>query len=255
MKRSIMKWFDRLSFPAQWRQDVRAAAEDFRLDQEHSPMWHLLYALSRCDALEKQYHSRGILEEILLATLSDLVIWAENHDLVHGTVGLLEPWWLEGHLNFELFRLGRIQFKMGTCSMDIPPYGLHRGKQIVEIHIPQGEPLNMDEVHKSYHMAKTFFKTYFPEYQYKYFICDSWLLDWHLKDFLKETSNILKFAAEFDIVHYKPSNDAVRRLFELNPHKGPENTFQKNIRTFVENGGQLLEGYGILTWDGLQNDL
>ena len=72
------------------------------------------------------------------------------------------------------------------------------------------------------------------------------------KDFLKPTSNILRFASEYDVIHWAPSNDAIRRLFELNPDKGPENSFQKNVRTFVENGGQTLEGYGILIWDGLK---
>ena len=255
MKQSILNWFDRLSFPAPWRQEVCAAAEHFSPTQEPSPMWHLLHALSRCDDLEKIYKQKQIPEHILMDTLSDLVIWAQNHYLVHGTVGLLEPWWTEGHLNFKLFRLGRLQFKMGSCLMDLPKYALRCGDPILEIHIPQGEPLNMEEVHKSYLAAKQFFSNYFPEYDYQYFTCDSWLLDWHLKDFLRETSNTLKFAAEFDVVHYTPSNDAVRRLFELNPQKGSENNFQKHIRTFTENGGQLLEGYGILVWDGLSHDL
>jgi len=250
MKHTILKWFDRLNFPALWREEVSAAAETFSPEAPYSPMQALLSALSRCDALEQQYKEKGIPEKILLDTLGDLVIWAQNQHLVHGTIGLSDSAWLEGHLNFQLFRLGRLQFKKETAVASSEKYDLQEGDLVIEVHIPQGEPMGMDDVHASYRQAKEFFSLYFPEYHYKYFVCGSWLLDHHMKDFLKETSNILKFGKEFDVIHWSPSNDAMRRLFELNPNKGPENSFQRNVRTFVENGGQTLEGYGILTWDG-----
>lgn len=250
MKQTIMKWFDLLPFPRNWREEVSEAAERFSLDAEQTPMWRLLYALSRCDALKALYEEKGIGEDILMDTLADIVIWAENQYLVHGNVGLKESLWLEGHLQGKLFALGRLQFKMEQSIASSEKYGICEGDPVIEIHIPQGTPLAMDEVHASYLRAKPFFAKYFPQYQYKYFLCGSWLLDHHFKDFLKPTSNILKFASDFDIIHWLPSNDAIRRLFELNPNKGPENSFQRNVRTFVENGGQLLEGYGILTWSG-----
>ena len=251
---SVLKWFDILNFPTQWRQEVADAAAMFSMNAEHTPMWDLVYALSRCDALEKRYEEKGISRDILLATLADIVVWAENQHFVHGTVGLSDAAWLEGHLDMKLFRLGRMQFKLEQAIASSEKYDLHVGDPIVEIHIPQGEALCMDAVHHSYRLAKQFLRAYFPEYAYRYFTCGSWLLDHHLKDFLKESSNILKFAKEFDVIHWAPSNDAMRRLFELNPNKGPENSFQRNVRTFVENGGQTLEGYGVLIWDGWNDD-
>lgn len=255
MKHTILAWFDRLPFPQHWRTEVAAAAEHFSLDAARTPMWYLLHALSRCDALKAQYEAKGIGQDILLDTLADIVTWAKNQELVHGTIGLAESAWLEGHLQMQLFCLGRLQFKMEKAIASSEAYGLNEGDPVIEIHIPQGTPLCMEEVHASYLRAKPFFAEYFPDYDYKCFVCGSWLLDHHFKDFLKPTSNILKFASEFDVVHWLPSNDALRRLFELNPNKGPENAFQRNVRTFVENGGQLLEGYGILTWDGWEHDL
>lgn len=252
MKQSILKWFDLLDFPSSWRDEVARAAEVFEADGEQTPMWHLLHALHRCDALEQRYAERGIPKNILMDTLADIVIWAENQHLVHGNIGLCEAPWLEGHLQMQLFSLGRLQFKMEKAFASSERYGLKEGDCVIEVHIPQGAPLDMEEVHTSYLQAKPFFAKYFPEYEYKYFVCGSWLLDHHFKDFLKPTSNILKFASEYDVIYWIPSNDAMRRLFELNPNKGPENSFQRNVRTFVENGGQLLEGYGILTWDGLR---
>jgi len=254
MKDRIVKWFDLLPFPTDWRTEVADAAERFSMEGERTPMWDLLYALSRCDKTEKIYKEKNIGRDILIDTLSDIVVWAENQYLVHGTVGLSDAGWLEGHLEGKLFRLGRLQFKMEQAICSDEKYDLNEGDPVLEIHIPQGEPMNMDDVHASYRRAKEFFTIYFPEYDYKYFVCGSWLLDHHFKDFLKESSNILKFAKEFDVIHWAPSNDAMRRLFELNPNKGPENSFQRNVRTFVENGGQTLEGYGILTWDGWNND-
>ena len=226
MKQTILKWFDLLTFRAEWRQEVSDAADRFSTDAERTPMWDLLYALSRCDQVEEMFQKKNIDRKIMLDTLADIVVWAENQYFVHGTVGLSDAGWLEGHLNFKLFRLGRLQFKMEQAICSDEKYGLHKGAPVLEIHIPQGEPMGMDDVHASYRQAKEFFSIYFPEYQYQYYVCGSWLLDHHMKDFLKESSNILKFASEFDVIHWAPSNDAMRRLFELNPNKGPENFFQ-----------------------------
>ena len=254
MKHTILKWFDLLPFPRQWRREVADAAEQFSMDAPRDPMWDLLYALSRCDKTAQIYEEKQISRDILIATLSDIVVWAENQYLVHGTVGLSDAAWLEAHLEGKLFRLGRLQFKLEQAICSSEKYDLKEGEPVIGIHIPQGEPMNMDAVHAAYRMAKPFLDTYCPEHPYRYFTCGSWLLDKNFKDFLKETSNILRFAKEFDVIHWAPSNDAMRRLFELNPNKGPENSFQRNVRTFVENGGQTLEGYGILIWDGWNDD-
>lgn len=251
MKQTILKWFDLLPFPRNWRNEVATAAECFSLDGAQTPMWHLLNALRRCDALEARYAERGIPKEILMATLADIVVWSENQYLVHKTVGLSDAAWLEGHLDMKLVRLGRLQFKLEQAITGSEKFGLHEGDPVIGVHIPQGEPMNMEDVHSAYLLAQELLPRYFPEHPYKYFTCGSWLLDHHFKDFLKPTSNILKFASEYEVIHWAPSNDAMRRLFELNPDKGPENSFQRNVRTFVENGGQTLEGYGILVWDGL----
>ena len=250
MKNTIMKWFDQLPFPRHWRDEVAKEAERFSMNGEKTPMWDLLYALSRCDSLKARYEERGIGEDILMATLADIVVWSENQYLVHGTVGLSDAGWLEGHLDMKLIRLGRLQFKLEQAIASSEKFGLQEGDPVIGVHIPQGEPMRMDDVHNAYLLAQEFLPRYFPEHNYKYFTCGSWLLDHHFKDFLKPTSNILKFASEYEVIHWAPSNDAVRRLFELNPDKGPENSFQRNVRTFVENGGQTLEGYGILIWDG-----
>lgn len=251
MKQMILKWFDLLNFPRNWRDDVATAAEHFSPAGEQTPMWHLLNALRRCDDLKARYEERGIGEDILLNTLDDIVIWSKNQYLVHKTIGLSDAAWLEGHLNMQLVRLGRLQFKLEHSIAASEKFDLKAGDPVIGVHIPQGEPMHMEDIHKAYLLAQEFLPKYFPEHKYKYFTCGSWLLDHHFKDFLKPTSNILKFASEYEVIHWAPSNDAMRRLFELNPNKGPENTFQKNVRTFVENGGQTLEGYGILIWDGL----
>lgn len=252
MKQAVLKWFDLLPFPIQWREEVALAAEIFDPAAEQTPMWHLINALRRCDALEQQYAERNIPKDVLFATLHDIVVWSENQYLVHKTVGLSDAAWLEGHLDMKLVRLGRLQFKLEQAIACSETFGLQKGDPVIGVHIPQGEPMNMEEVHQSYLLAQDFLPRYFPEHPYRYFTCGSWLLDHHFKDFLKPTSNILKFASEYEVIHWAPSNDAMRRLFELNPNKGPENSFQRNVRTFVEGGGQTLEGYGILTWDGLK---
>ncbi len=249
---SILKWYRLLRFPKEWDMTVAEAAARFdpaRLcpnAEERTPMENLLNYLASCDILAARYEEKGIDRKILMDTLSDLVLWAKNCHTVTGGVGVTSTAWMDLHFNMEIFRLGRLQFRKGKLRVPCEPLGIPVGEPIVEVHIPQGEPLIHEDCLRSYRQAIAFFTTYFPEYSYRYFTCFSWLLGDQLREFLKPESNILKFRSDFTIFYYKESDSALRYLFELNPDKTKESGLQRKIREYKESGGKLHDGYGVI---------
>ncbi|MBE7029877.1 MAG: hypothetical protein E7409_00455 [Ruminococcaceae bacterium] len=243
----ILKWYYALSFPLEWEDAVVAAAQHFDPAAERkTAMDNLLYLLSRCDNTADIYAQKGIGEDILRYTLSDLVTWAKNHHLCTGEMGISEMDWASSHVNAEIFRLGRLQFRFGKTIMASKRLGFEKGADIIEIHVPQGEPLDIAECVQSCRRAVEFFATYYPEYRYSYFTCESWLLDFQLKEFVRADSNILKFQQMFDVIGYYDSPQALRYLFDINPDKQNMSGIQKKIRAHLDGGGKLFEGYGVI---------
>jgi hypothetical protein len=84
---------------------------------------------------------------------------------------------------------------------------------VVDVHIPAAGPLLPEDCDESIARAKDFFATYFPEYAYRHFTCDSWLLDPTLTRVLKEDSNILKFQKRFSVATKHPSDSLLGYIF------------------------------------------
>ena len=185
---------------------------------------------------------RGISREITVQTLKDVNVWIENYEKQYGDIGLAEFHWLIFHYTSRLFRLGRLQFQLMVADAAIPT-----GDFVIETHIPQGDPLNIEQCMLSFGMATKFFETYFPEYKADYFMCHSWLLNPRISDVLNESSNIVRFMSlwnKYDI----PSDDsaqAIERVFGFGFKQeelafAPENTtLQKALKEYLLSGKAL----------------
>ncbi|KMT22093.1 acyltransferase domain-containing protein [Clostridium cylindrosporum] len=86
---------------------------------EKGDLFFLLVAIAKINDLELLYKQKGIPDSILYDTLSDIRIWAENHNVKTGNLGLSELHWLRHHLNGELFKIGRLQFHKIDFSGDV----------------------------------------------------------------------------------------------------------------------------------------
>ena len=95
---------------------------------------------------------RGISKDITVATLKDVNIWLDNYKTQHKKPGLGEFHWLINHYTGDLFRLGRLQFRIEKSLSGVPC-----GEYSIETHIPQGEPLNIDACLDSFNLAKNYF--------------------------------------------------------------------------------------------------
>lgn len=197
-----------------------------------------------------KYKQLGIPEDILFNTLDDIRIWCENNN----NKGLANYNWIKNHLNCELFRIGRLQFQLFKCSnklLDYNCFPFDCGENVINIHIPQGEKLIYSDCVASAKEAISFFSKYFPDYSYRYFFCESWLLYSDNCLFMEPSSNIMQFSAMFDIVcSVDIDKQSIERIFgkrQLNKKKYQENTsLQKSAKAHLLNGGKLGIGIGII---------
>lgn len=185
---------------------------------------------------------KGIPKEITVNTLKDVNIWIDNYKLRYNKLGLEHFDWLKNHYTGNLFRLGRLQFKIVPSPVMVPS-----GEYVIETHIPQDEPLNINDCIFAFESAKEFFGKYFPEKKPECFTCNSWLLNPNLESVLDSESNIVKFMRLWNTVPFKSdgSAQAIQRVFgfefeKTNIENAPEETrLQKNLKKFLLSGGNM----------------
>lgn len=232
-------------------------SKGFMTLSKESDLMRLAVCVNYLKYTYEDYKKLGINDKVFTDTISDISIWCENN----GNKGLKNYNWLKNHLNCELFRIGRLQYQLFSVKglkFDCGKLPLKKNEQVVYIHIPQGEKLDYNKCVDSLKNAVTFFNEFFPEFKFRYFFCESWLLFEDNMHFMKENSNILKFQTLFSIVgNRKDSSQAIERIFKkrrIFAKNYPENTsLQGSAKNYIINGGKLGIGVGIIEKDNLQN--
>lgn len=258
----IRKWYEKLEFPKLYDVQFRRAIENIRISEDVSVENYdknsqcggrnLLSYLYMCEETANRYAQKGIPEDILVATLKDIVIWTTEWTNIKGELHLGELTWLSGHVSARLFRLGRLQFCMGEAEHDIEKYGIEKCDNVLEIHIPEGEKLTTSACENSISRAKEFFSKYFPNFEYKVFTCHSWLLDDTLKEYLPEESGIVRFGNMFDKVSEDESTALLRYLFTWNTteqnlkYQLPRSSLAKTVQKEIEKGKKFHQTLGVI---------
>lgn len=231
-------------------QDIRQFVEEWK-EREERYVWALEFYLKLGVDAYEEYQKRNYSDEIFNQTFYDITIWCEECYRNHGVYGLEELWWLGQSVKLKLFRLGRLQFEPVMTEKDMKGKGqiIKAGTKVLNVHIPAGEPLRIEECQKSFEQAKEFF-----EGEYQVYVCDSWLLSPHLKEILPETSNIIGFQNLFEITEtYYRYPQAEQRIFgEVLEDKEqyPENTsLQKRAKEYILSGQDLGIGVGFFVQD------
>lgn len=208
----------------------------------------LAVVLKASETTYRMYKAKGIDDAVFFDTMDDIRIWCEDNR----NQGLKNYHWVRNHICFELFKLGRLQFQIFRFpyviyNSDKTP--LKIAENVINVHIPRGERLDYDACVSSIEQAKFFFKAYFPDYRFKYFICDSWLLYDKNKEFMDENSNIIHFQSFFKITMSSPDDSqAIERIFgrkEKDALCYPQKTsLQKAAKNYILSGGRLGKGFG-----------
>ena len=255
-------WYKKLGFTPEYDKQFYAALDSIAISDaitvERYPKQNdlgkrnLLSYLYLCENLSQTYRDRAIPEKILMDTLYDIVRWTDIWTDLKGELWLGELGWLSRHLSMRLFHIGRLQFCMALSEFDIPSKDIKKGDPVIEIHIPAAGPLYESECRESIEAAREFFAKYYPDYAYKAFTCHSWLLDSSLKDLLPEDSNILKFAALFDIECEEESFEILRYVFKRTTnsknvkHAYPTSSFAERVKRATLSGAKFHESLGVI---------
>lgn len=258
------KWYDIISFPEKFDGMFDKLLEEEK-DLEYISFdeydivanvenkgKNLIMFLSFCEELSKRYKTAGIPDEILLATIEDFIINVEREYILSGKMGLVKASILQNHFSMRLFRIGRLQFCMDKASRDIPEKRIEKGENVIDVHIPAGDSLSMEECKRDFADAEEFFKKYFPEFEYNYYTCFSWMLDKNLKNFLNENSNILKFQKFFEVVYEWEYDSVLHFVFKYGIESREElknitttTAFAKKLKDYALSGGKLYNNLGV----------
>lgn len=237
-----------ISHMGQIKIDTRfAALKDF-----NDPEYRFFYVqlLTACLPFVRAYHtSLGIPEEITQATVADLGRNIRVHRKREGIGGLGVMWWLMLHFRGIIFQLGRLQFEQHYASEEIVAsmreQGIDASPQtpVLSIHIPDFlGPMDEERCTESIAQAVAFFQTYFPTWPVEYAVCNSWLLDPQLKEYLRPESNIIRFQNRFHITDggYDASDSVMQFVFGKHVRDidtiHPESSLGRGVITHLKNG-------------------
>ena len=158
----------------------------------------LLVLLSRVPRVLRLHQQRDVPRDVSLDTLDDLLRWARKFRLQHGHWGLAETHWLALAVTGRIFRLGRLQFEWVNNRWPALPFT--PDQWLLSVHVPEMGPLDHGACDTAFARAHEFFIRHFPERRAAAFVCDSWLLDPQLGEYLPAETNILRFQHRFTVV-------------------------------------------------------
>ena len=215
----------------------------------HTYTAELLAYISMTRALRVYYEKAGLPYSVFKNSVLDLRYKLKECLLVKGIHGSFVAYWFRGFFTLERFALGRLQFEIvkSPLKYENGERKVAKGDPVINIHIPRTEtPLGRAECLEAYSMAKEFFKHRFAEEKMP-FVCSSWLLFPKLCELLPDSSNILAFAKDFDIVEtvLRPEGvySDIWRIYDTD-YTGdldalPKNsTLRRNYLEYLKNGGR-----------------
>ncbi|MFA7636578.1 MAG: hypothetical protein WCX81_02300, partial [Monoglobales bacterium] len=112
--------------------------------------------------------------------------------------------------------------------------------------------LTDEDVKESFKTAPEFFLKYYPKFEFKAFICSSWLLDTGLKNILGPDSNILRFQKNFRIALASVNGFALYwNIFGIENFLPIDqlvaaNEFQRRTLEYLKKGNNLYSGKGFI---------
>ena len=217
---------------------------------------HLLFYILLSEILHKRYIYSGIPETIFHDSMMDLR-WKMNECYnVYGIWGTFAGNWTSGFYLMKLFALGRLQYELiGYPSNNTyikNGYFWKLETPVLNVHIPSSGSLKEEDCYASYASAKKFYTPYFISEAPIAIVCSSWLLSPYHNVMLPETSNIRRFASDFDLISSEDymDNNILWRIFGKMDCNDIENLPRKTLLQIkyaerLEKGLPIGMGFGI----------
>ena len=227
--------------------DPAAAREAYRRLREELPdgpdRWNMLYCHLDCARRAwESYKKRGIPDSIYLDTMKCFPRFLAECRQKQGRMFFDRAWWTWRQTSMRLFRVGALEYEFSS----------HEGKPALALHIPSDGDLSPEHVDASLAQAEVFFKTYFPDFSYKYCICDSWLLSPTLRPLLRPDSHIRSFQNRFRLLSERPEDrEFVEWLYQVPADTAPEalpgnTSLQKGVKALLLQGGTVGCALGVM---------
>ena len=237
-------------------QIIKAVNKLSQKSGENSACYYLLLAVLLTESLKKFYFEKGLSEKLLNDTVAEIKRKAFECYNSYGIWGAGLGVWFKGMFELKWFSFERLNFEMfespyNYCKGDI---SVKKGDRVISVHIPSGSPLIYEECLKGYKAAAEFFSENF-RINPVIFYCNSWLVFPENRRVLRKGSNILNFAADYDIVDLEIAQNGCDfgRIFGME-YTGsleglPANTsLQRNVLEYLKNGGTLGNGKGFFIY-------
>lgn len=203
----------------------------------------MLYCQLECARhIYKKYREKNIPDAIFIDTMKCFPRFLNECVNKNGTLFFDRDWWTYRQISMNIFRIGDLEYQFRE----------YKEKQVIAIHIPSDAIFSPDNVHASFAAAESFFMTYFSEYNYDKYICNSWLLSPVLKLLLPKTSNIRSFQENFKIIEENPEDKGyIEWLFQKPQDTDPQNlpeitSLQCKVKKLILNGGTIGSAFGII---------
>ncbi len=176
--------------------------------------WFFVYVFIATVPHTQAYHAaHGVPPDISRHTLADLGRNMAVHRRWYGKSGFGVPFWLMLHTRGIIYKLGRLQFErvrieepvrsaIAASGTELPPDAL-----ALSVHIPEfSGPMTPTACDASFAWAREFFPRHFPDEHVAVAVCDSWLMDDQLGEYLPASSNIMRFQHRFHLVPPNPEH-------------------------------------------------
>ena len=227
--------------------DEMQEAPEYPESEMLSKAWFAAVYLG-AEAAEKHYEKLGIPQETLIESMSDLGIWIRNCKRNYGFYGLVQARsWQANIYRGLVTRHGRLEcntrhlYQHSELFDESGNVILKKDDPVINLHIPEDGRMDMKSCGISMQRMSNFFAEYRPDYDWKGFICESWLLDTQLKPMLPENSNIRKFMSLGYHYDLHESDGTVFRVFGSRDPQKIENptTLQRKAAEFLKSGGKF----------------
>jgi hypothetical protein len=118
-----------------------------------------------------------------------------------------------------------------TLSLDEWSVALSPGDPVLEMHIPEGDPLSLESCGSSMRRALDFFPVYEPDKPFAGIASTSWIFNTQLEEMLSTTSNLVRYQHELHLFPV-PTNGRAGLYFmfyqnEIDPSTAPRDTSLK----------------------------
>ena len=258
----IDKWYKRLGFPEKFNEEFYQLLADHTISpeitvesysfEENDPKTNFLAMLYMCEAMEKKVLDKALGEDRMRELERGLYGWVLGCCNRKGAIWTELYGWIRHFLRCAIFRVGRLQYTMIHSAREIPEFGIAVGDPLVGIHIPGGSKLDIRDCKASMQALEEFLLEKFPEFEFKAYTCNTWLLNDELSKYLPEESNILKFASLFTIVRKYESYDILNFVFDRTVKVDnikdavPKNAFAARIKDAVLAGDKFYCALGVI---------